>query len=232
MDGLFAKASASVNFPHDDNSQNERAVGFASLAGFPWVQHAIKCTHGAIRGPQHEPGVFINQKGFHSINARLVCNHKKRFLQVCTRFPGSCHDAFILCQSIIPDLFQTGDRVKGRLIGDKGYPLKTWPITLVRDPTNEAQERYNQSHTTTKCVIEQAIGMLMMSFRCLDRSGGARQYSPSRVSRIIVVCCVLHNIAQQRDKVSVILFKAADILASKVQMAEVMACMDSFESRA
>ncbi|XP_067852837.1 putative nuclease HARBI1 [Heptranchias perlo] len=198
MDGLFARASNYIHFPRDDNSQNEWAVGFASLAGFPRVQDAIECTHVAIRGPPHEPGVFINQKGYHCFNVQLVCDHRKRFMQVCARFPGSCHVAFILCQCNIPGLFQTGDRPKGWLIRDKGYPLETWLMAPLRNHTNDAQQRYNQSHVTTRCAIEQAIGVLKMRSRCLDRSGGALRYSPARDSRIIVVRCVLYNIAQQR----------------------------------
>ncbi|XP_067833268.1 putative nuclease HARBI1 [Heptranchias perlo] len=198
MDGLFSRASTYVNFPCYNNSQNERSVGFASLAGFPQVQGAINCTHMAIREPPEQPGAFINCKRFCSINVQLVCNYKKRFIQICARFPGSCHDAFILRQSNIPNLFLPGNRLKGRLVGDKGYPLQIWFMTPVRNPTNETQACYNESHMPTRCVIEQAIGVLKMCFRCLDRSGGTLQYSPARVSRMIVVCSALHNIAQQQ----------------------------------
>ncbi|XP_067854386.1 putative nuclease HARBI1 [Heptranchias perlo] len=176
MDGLFTRESDYVNFPCDNISQNELAVGFASLAGFQWVQDTIDCTHVAIQRPPPEPGVFINQKGYHSINAQLEYDHRK----------------------ISADLFKTGDRLKGWFIRDEGCPLQTWLMTPVRNPTNEAQERYNQSDMTIRCVSEQVIGMLKMCFRCLDRSGGALQYSPARVSSIIMMCCVLHNIAQQR----------------------------------
>ncbi|XP_067849550.1 putative nuclease HARBI1 [Heptranchias perlo] len=192
-DGLFTRTSDYVNFPIYDISQTERPVSFHSLTGFPWMQGTIDCTHVAIRGPAHEPGLFINRKGYHSIKAQLVCDHWKTFLQVCARFPGSCHDSFILCESNIPALFQAQSRLKGWLLGDKGYPLQTWLITPVRNPTYEAQQ-----HITTRSVIEHAIGMLKMRFRCLDRSGGSLQYSAARVCRIIVVHCILHNIAQQR----------------------------------
>ncbi|XP_067825274.1 putative nuclease HARBI1 [Heptranchias perlo] len=177
-DGLFARAVSFVNFPCDDKSQNERALGFASLAGFSQVQVAIDYTHVAIRAPPDQPGAFVNSKAFHSINVQLVFNHKKRFMQVWARFPGSCHDAFILWQSNIPNLLVPGSRLRGWLLDDKGYLLQTWLITPLRNPTNEPQEHYTASHMSTRYVIEQAIGMLKMRFRCLDRSGGALQYSP------------------------------------------------------
>ncbi|XP_067824353.1 putative nuclease HARBI1 [Heptranchias perlo] len=173
MDGLFARAERYVNSPCDDNSQNERALGFASLAVFPKVQGAVDSTHVAIRGTPDQPGAIINRKGFHSINVQLMCKHKKRFLQVCTRFPGSCHDAFILRQSNIPNLFVSGTGLKQWVLGDKGYPLQTWLMTPLRNPTNEPQECSNDSHLTTGCVIEQTISTLKMRCRCLGRSGGA-----------------------------------------------------------
>ncbi|XP_067838441.1 putative nuclease HARBI1 [Heptranchias perlo] len=172
IDVLFARVSIYLNFPCNDNSQNERAVSFTSLAGFPQVQDANDCTHVAIRGPPHESKVFINFKGFLSIDAQPVCNHKKRFMQVCARFPGSYYDAFIERQSNISDLFQTGDRLRAGSLETRDTSLQTWLMTPVRNPTNETQECDNQSHMTTRCVTEQAIGMLKMCFRCLAMSGG------------------------------------------------------------
>ncbi|XP_067841400.1 putative nuclease HARBI1 [Heptranchias perlo] len=118
--------------------------------------------------------------------------------KVCAKFPGNCHDSFILRESNTPALFHAPNRLKGWLLGDKEYPLQTWLMIAVRKPTNKEQQRYNDSHITTRSVIEQAIGMLKMRSRCLDRSGGALHYSPVHVCRIIVMCCVLHNIGQQR----------------------------------
>lgn len=34
-----------------------------------------------------------------------------------------------------------------------------------------------------------------MHFRCLDKPGGSLQYSPQKLARFFVACCVLHNIA-------------------------------------
>ncbi|XP_067833072.1 putative nuclease HARBI1 [Heptranchias perlo] len=170
-EGLFARVLDYVNFPCDDISQTERAVGFNSLAGFPRVQVTIDCTHIAIRGPAHEPGLFVDQKAYHSINVQLVCDLWKRFLQMCAKFPGSCHDSFSLLESNIPALFHAQDRLKSWLLGDKGYPQQTRLMTPMRNPTNEAQQQYNDSHIMTRSVIEQAIGMLKMCFRCMDRTG-------------------------------------------------------------
>ncbi|XP_041068236.1 putative nuclease HARBI1 [Carcharodon carcharias] len=194
---LFARANDYICFPMDASSQNDRAMGFAAVAGFPRVQGVIDCTHIAIKAPDNQPAAF-NRKGYYSINVQLVTDHLHRIMQVCARFPGSCHDAFILHQSTIPPLFHSCQNFKGWLIGDKDYPLHTWLMTPLPNPRTPAELRYNESHGTTRRVIKHTIGLLKQRFRCLDRSGGPLQYSPQRVSRIVVVCCILHNLAVQR----------------------------------
>ncbi|RXN01038.1 putative nuclease HARBI1 [Acipenser ruthenus] len=64
---------------------------------------------------------------------------------------------------------------------------------------NRAQEAYNKAHPATRNVIERTSGLLKVRFRCLHTFGGALQYAPKRVCDIIVACCVLHNIAVQRQ---------------------------------
>ncbi|XP_067846423.1 putative nuclease HARBI1 [Heptranchias perlo] len=71
-------------------------------------------------------------------------------------------------ESNIPALFHTQNRLKGWLLGDKRFPLQTWLMTPLRNPINEAQQQYSDSHTTTRSVIEQAIGLLKMRFQYPD----------------------------------------------------------------
>ncbi|XP_067867166.1 putative nuclease HARBI1 [Heterodontus francisci] len=168
---------------------------------FRRVQGITDCTHVANKAPPNQPAAFINRKGFHSIKVQLVYNYRKHFLQVSACFPGSCDDLYILHQSQVPLLFTSPTDLQGSILGDKGYPLMTWFLTPVRNPSNDAEEDYSTCHNSTRVTIEQAIGMLKMHFHCLDRSGAALQYTSDRIGLIVVVCCVLHNIAVQRGKV-------------------------------
>ncbi|XP_067892380.1 putative nuclease HARBI1 [Heterodontus francisci] len=95
-------------------------------------------------------------------------------------------------------LFTPPAQIQGWILGDKGYPLLTWLLTLVRNTSNDAEVCYIACHGSTPATIEQAIGMLRMRFHCLDTLGGALQYAPDKVGCIVVVYCILHNIAVQR----------------------------------
>ncbi|KAJ8349615.1 hypothetical protein SKAU_G00247450 [Synaphobranchus kaupii] len=81
------------------------------------------------------------------------------------------------------------------IAGDSGYQLQPWIVTPVRNPVTEGEAAYNRAHIRTRGIIERIFGILKSCFRCLDRSGGALLYSPCKVCKVVVVCCILHNIA-------------------------------------
>ena len=75
------------------------------------------------------------------------------FLDVVCKWPGSCHEFFILRQSNIHDQFESGP-YDSNLLGDSGYPLKSWLMTPISTPSNSAEERYNIAHKKTRTVVE------------------------------------------------------------------------------
>ncbi|XP_053561192.1 putative nuclease HARBI1 [Bombina bombina] len=79
--------------------------------------------------------------------------------------------------------------------GDAGYSCRNWLLTPVNILRTRSEMRYNDAHKTTRCVIERTFGMLKSHFRCLDVSGGTLQYVPEKVAVMVLVCCMLHNIA-------------------------------------
>ncbi|XP_053567989.1 meiosis-specific protein MEI4 [Bombina bombina] len=94
-------------------------------------------------------------------------------------------------QLILQDICGRSDLDKG----DGGYSCTEWLLTPYNNPQTRSQVRFNEAHRSTRGIIERTFGLLKMRFRCLDRSGGAMQYAPEKVAKIILVCCILHNIA-------------------------------------
>ncbi|XP_067904633.1 putative nuclease HARBI1 [Heterodontus francisci] len=201
-------ATASFQGPTGDligiTHQDKRAISFGSITGFQQLQGIIDCTHVTIKAPARRPAEYINRKDFHSINTQL---------------------------SQLLLLFTELAQMEGWLLGDKVYPLQTWFLKLVRHLITAAEERYNTSHGATRATIEQAIGMLKMRFHCLDRSGGALQYEPERVVRIIAVYCALHNHAFNRGEALQDEERREEDSSSDEKNAEDLQQEDPFESR-
>ncbi|XP_067833187.1 putative nuclease HARBI1 [Heptranchias perlo] len=172
-EALYIMRNTFISFSLARDKQKEQARGFAWIAGFPMVQGAIDCMHIALCAPHLNSDIFISGKGFHSLNVQLMCDHRQCTMQVIAHNPGSSHDSFILWQSSVPPVFEPAWQVKGWLPGKKGYPLMTWLMTSVRNTRTRAQQAYNESHATTRNIIEHAISVLKQCLRCLDHSAGA-----------------------------------------------------------
>ncbi|XP_062903444.1 putative nuclease HARBI1 [Mobula hypostoma] len=198
---LYDKRNQFISFPMETESQEQRELGFRKIAGFPGVQGVLGCAHVALRAPYDNPAVYINAKGFHSLKVQLVCDHRHRVMHVCSRFPGSTCHSLILQESSVPPLFEPECRVSGWLLGSSDYPLTPWLMTPVRNPRSSGEHQYNCRHASCHGSVRRTIAMLKHRFRCLSRSGGSLQYSPDRVSKFIVVCCMLHNFALERGQV-------------------------------
>lgn len=84
--------------------------------------------------------------------------------------------------------------------GDAGYPQLTWLMAPIRYPQGRAEMNYNRALRRSRSIIELTIGLLKSRFLCLARPGGELLYSPTKASKIILACCVLHNMCVARDE--------------------------------
>ena len=117
---------------------------FFAISGFPGVVGAIDGTHVRIQEPKLNPNSFINRKYFPSINVCAVCDASQRFTFGSIKWPGSCHDSFILRQTQLWDLFEA-NTLSGIVLGDNGYPCRNWLLTPYLEPATPAQEAYKSS---------------------------------------------------------------------------------------
>ncbi|XP_055619376.1 putative nuclease HARBI1 [Toxorhynchites rutilus septentrionalis] len=193
----------SIQFPLDEASKNAIKYGFYKRTGFPGVIGCVDGTHIRIISPcanvQH---LYYNRKGFHSLNVMLICDHKQRIRYVDANNPGSNHDSFIWnkspLDSVLNEKHENGER-NTWLLGDAGYPLKPYLITPFRtsiSAPNFQHTKFNEIHSKTRMIVERTIGVMKNVFRC---TLGARQlhYKPEKATRIVNVCCALHNLRLQ-----------------------------------
>ena len=51
--------------------------------------------------------VYVDRKGFHSLNVQVICDANYHITNVLVRWLGSTHNSAILQASIIGDMFET-----------------------------------------------------------------------------------------------------------------------------
>ncbi|KAK3878991.1 hypothetical protein Pcinc_016435 [Petrolisthes cinctipes] len=71
-------------------------------------------------------------------------------------------------------------------------------MTPIAYPTTRGEERFNESHRITRCVVERTFGVLKSRFQCLHESGGSLQYEPRKAVKIVIACMLLHNYCVDR----------------------------------
>uniref|UniRef100_UPI003AAED5E2 putative nuclease HARBI1 n=1 Tax=Centroberyx gerrardi TaxID=166262 RepID=UPI003AAED5E2 len=163
---------------------------FRRDSGIPGIFGCIDGTHVRIQAPSKNEYLFVNRKGFHSINVQVVCDADMKLIDVVARWYGSAHDARILRDSALARVCEEG-RLSGIMLGDSGYPLKKWLMTPVMVPRMEQERQYNYVHSRTRSIIERCIGVLKRRFNCLHCE---IRMEPERACTIICAAAVLHNI--------------------------------------
>ncbi|XP_069059570.1 putative nuclease HARBI1 [Pleurodeles waltl] len=196
LSAMLKHLDSYIWFPQRKDFAHVKAE-FHDLVLTPHVVRAITGTHLALIPLHDNEEGYSNRENYHSINVQVVCLVDCYISQVCARYPGSVHDAFIMRNSTIPKLMT-------RL-----YPKRAWlgfcipKLFLVVETSEEpnyARGRPFQRGTwKNRCVMEQSFGLLKARFRAIDKTGGALLYSPMKLCKFIVACCMPHNLALRRN---------------------------------
>lgn len=180
---------------------NYHAFRFYTKFVIKGVIGAIDCTHIAIAAPPiHDPvrpaRLYMNRKGYYSINVEAICDSNLKYMSVNARFPGSTHDSAIWSISAaaarISLIREYSIRRLNWLLGDGGYPLEPWLLTPYPTPHTSQEEKFNKMHKKARNVVERAFGVLKSRFRCLHHHR-TLHYTPQRAAIIIYACFILHN---------------------------------------
>lgn len=185
-----------IKMPDNDTLTSTKQRFFA-IRGLPRVLGAIDCTHIKIQSPGgHNAELFRNRKGYFSINVQIVCDARLNIMNIIARWPGSTHDSTIFNDSPLCADLENGQYANSFLLGDSGYPCRTYLLTPFLRPSTPAEVAYNFAHCATRNVVERCFGILKRRFPCL--SLGLRNLIPTTLN-IIVACAVLHNIGLNDD---------------------------------
>lgn len=135
---------------------------------------------------------FRNRKGYFSLNVQVVCNAQLQILDIVARWPGASHDSHIFNNSGVRMKLEAGEFGHGVLLGDSGYPLRSYLLTPLEQPRTAAEHVYNEAQIRTRNVVERTFGVWKRRFPVL--SIGIRTHL-QLAQAIIVASAVVHNIA-------------------------------------
>ncbi|XP_018363578.1 PREDICTED: putative nuclease HARBI1 isoform X2 [Trachymyrmex cornetzi] len=184
-----------MKFPTTNNEIKKQQLEFYKISRFPRVVGCIDCTHVRVQSFGTENAeLFRNRKGYFSLNVQVVTNSNLEITDVVARWPGSTHDSTIFNNSQLRGTFEQGIHRDGLLLGDSGYPIKSYLMTPLLNPRTPAEQLYNESHIRTRNIIERLFGIWKRRFPVLAL--GLRLQLNS-VMAVIVATAVLHNVARQ-----------------------------------
>lgn len=155
-----------IHFPTTDNEKNRTMQQFYNVARFPRVLGALDCTHIKIASPGgNNAENFRNRKGYFSLNIQAVANANYEITDIVARWPGSSHDSNIFDNSTLRMRFEAGEMQNNLLLGDSGYPLRSYLITPVNNPQSVAEDLFNESQIRTRNVVERTFGIWKRRFQ-------------------------------------------------------------------
>ncbi|KAI3678888.1 hypothetical protein L6452_38192 [Arctium lappa] len=192
-----------LKWPEDDNLQKIKSE-FESSFNLPNCCGAIDATHIVMTLPAVQTSDdWCDQIRNYSMLVQAIVDHKSRFLDLVTGWPGGMTVPKLLKFSGFYKLCESGERLNGNpqsipggseirefIVGGSNYPLLPWLIT----PYNENDEvsGFNTVHEAARSVAVKAFSQLKGSWRILNKV----MWRPDKkkLPSIIVVCCLLHNI--------------------------------------
>lgn len=108
-----------IKFPTTEQERISNFLGFYAMAGLPKILGVVDGTHVGMIRPRKDEHIFVNRKGYHSINCQVVVDHKLNFIDVVAKWPGSTHDSFMFKNSSLCQRLTNGEGDDGVLLGKK-----------------------------------------------------------------------------------------------------------------
>ncbi|RVE40861.1 hypothetical protein evm_014490 [Chilo suppressalis] len=145
------------------------------------------------------PGVVGCIDGTFVTMIRPKENEERFYCRKDASFGGASHDSFIFNNSELKNQLEhlTNSEEVVFLLGDSGYAQRPYMMTpILGAEENSPEGHYNKLHATARNTVERTFSVLKGRFRCL-LVHLVLHYHPDTVAKIVIACCVLHNICNR-----------------------------------
>ncbi|XP_024636687.1 protein ALP1-like isoform X1 [Medicago truncatula] len=162
----------------------------------------IDGTHIAACIPEADQMRYRGRKGIPTFNVMACCDFDMCFTFISVGWEGSAHDTRVFLHAINTPALNFPKPPDGRYyLVDKGYPDKEGymvPYPRIRyhqsqfehEPPTNAQEAFNQAHSSLRSCIERSFGVLKKRWKILNKMP---QFSVKTQIDVIIAAFALHN---------------------------------------
>lgn len=210
VESMEEKGLHHLQWPSTQDEMNSIKSKFEKIKGFPNCCGAVDVTHITISLPasEHSSNVWLDHKNNHSMVLQAIVDPDMKFRDIVTGWPGKMEDSVIFKNSNFNKLCDKGERLNGKklklsegseireyIVGDSGYPLLPYLVVPYEEKelsNSETKAKFNRLHLTTRMVAQRALTRLKEMWRIIH--GIMWRPDKHRLPRIILVCCLLHNI--------------------------------------
>ncbi|GFR09597.1 nuclease HARBI1 [Trichonephila clavata] len=182
-----------IDLPQTEDQRMQISQKFYREFGFPGVYGALDCSLIKILNPGGSLAeTFRCRKGFFALNVQTVSDPDLSIRNIVVRWPGSTHDSTVFDHSYLRAHLETEVPSSYHLLGDSGYPLRSYLMSPFLNPVGAGQVRYNAAHARARNVVERQYGVWKKRFSCIDTPF---RCSLETAQTVIVATAVLHNLA-------------------------------------
>ncbi|XP_039026380.1 protein ALP1-like [Hibiscus syriacus] len=197
-----------LQWPSTNAEMTEIKSKFEKIQGLPNCCGVIDTSHIMMCLPSSDPAskIWLDHEKNHSMVLQAIVDPKMRFRDIVTGWPGKTEDWVVFQNSNFYSLCDKGERLNGGklvlpegseireyIIGDFGYPLLPYfVIPYEGKELPELRAEFNKRHSETRLVAHRALARLKEMWKIIQ--GVMWRPDKHKLPRIILVCCMLHNI--------------------------------------
>ncbi|XP_023235760.1 protein ANTAGONIST OF LIKE HETEROCHROMATIN PROTEIN 1-like [Centruroides sculpturatus] len=189
-----------IKLPSTSSDLDEVVNGFFNQWNFPDVFGCLDGIHIPIMAPKRGyPDDYRNdQKGF-SIVLLGLCDHKYNFRYINVGSPGKMSNAEIFENTLLSKfakqqvLFPKERDL--HIVANASFPFNLWLMRpILHSNLSKEEENFNNSISNVLTAIKETFARLKGRWKILMRRCDIKLED---VNKIIVACCILHNICEK-----------------------------------
>lgn len=209
VEAMEERGLCHLSWPSTEMEMKEIKSKFENMWGLSNCCGAVDITHIMMTFPSLDSlkNVWRDRKKNCSMILQAIVDPDLRFRDIVTGWPGSLSDDIVFKSSAFFKLAEEGKRLNGGkkilqqgtvlreyIIGDTGFPLLPWLLTPDNgEGLSDVQVEFNKRLVATQMMVaKRALARLKEMWKIIQ--GVMWKPDKHKLPRIVLVCCMLHNI--------------------------------------